>query len=297
MLSSFAFGKEKYMLLFIIFIYTVSSQTVVPPNDLINDDKFNQCLGNRKCGLENICHYIMKSEMSDYTDYSDIPSYKKEIAGHIFSIKNDMPYNITFYWNAIGKTSRSNDTNFHEITIIEKSYGYVDTGLLESHVIRLFLKKPEVKNKKKLEFSDLDLIQRLEASDTKCTQYQACLLLYQVCYLNTDNDNTCVNYMYHCEELNKNKFVKNSCIPECLQTYWADKFPEFKELDSEEIVNWILKGGGTKEGKFNGSAASGVIIFLAISNCLCIMFMFFIYISFKKRYNENLDFDINGEFD
>jgi uncharacterized membrane protein len=87
----------------------------------------------------------------------------------------------------------------------------------------------------------------------------------------TSNED-CANYRYVCRDYDDaNQVARDSCIPECVFTYWADRIDESVEIDSEEVVNCMARGCGIKGSGVDGLCKTSTIVGLSIALMLALL--------------------------
>lgn len=258
------------------------------------EEFFLKCLTEGSCGLQNQCTF--KLDGVDESNSSNRTKSKNKstlISGHIVAIKNKISEPMDLYWDVLTRDHseklRDKIGKINKIHVRPNSVSYVDTGVYGAHTVRLYVSK-EGANERHEE--EIEIVQTLVASAQPCTTYQACRLLQAVCYMASRDDLKCEGYQTACFGFYEHdSTIKDSCIAECIYTYWPEKISKFVDVDSDVVVEWIAKGGGVKGSKIDGLCDSSVIvwlvIFFVISLVINLIGLAFGFKYFKSKYSVN----------
>ena len=284
------------------FIGCVGTVQDSAPKNVAQDEKFLHCMDEGNCGLENKCSFTLhgtKTEPAHNKNNTDsMVNNPVTVSGHLVAIKNHMPYSVIFFWDILGFVPpEGHDPNekYNAVLCHPNTITYVDTKISGPH--RVHLSVSTIGNDPSLlngypnpEY--LEPIQTLIASGDECTKYQTCRLLDNVCYMASRGNLDCEGYKYVCNNFDDgDQVARDACIPECLYTYWPMRMEDFKEIDSEQVVDWISRGGGVKGSSVNGLCKTEVVVGLSISLMLSLLVnMAFVCIGCKYRRSiKNMD--------
>jgi hypothetical protein len=121
-------------------------------------------------------------------------------------------------------------------------------------------------------YGHLEMVQTHIASGTECARYQACRLLDSVCYMASASNDDCTNYRYVCKDYDDaNQIARDSCIPECVFTYWPERIDESTEIDSEGVINCMARGCGIVGSSVDGLCKTSTIVGLSITLMLSLL--------------------------
>jgi len=275
-----------------------------------NDPAFLKCLDQYNCGIFNKCSFKLFGTAVNGSQSQSSANDPVVISGHIIMLKNNMPYSILFYWDTIGVEQETNSNmnshvKYHPVLGSPNSISYIDTRVYGAHRIRLAVST--IGNSASLidepvDPSKLEFIQTMFTSDEECTHYQVCRLLDSVCYMASPNNADCLRYRLACSNFDdQDRVARESCIPECLYTYWTDSLTDLREIDSEKVVEWINRGGASVDGDVDGLCNTGAVAGLAIAFVLSLMGNFaLIYLACTfKRNIKHVQYDTSkyAEYD
>jgi hypothetical protein len=254
----------------------LASAGTVPLNPA-EDQAFLRCVENGECGAENRCSFRLQGYDPSAVNNTSGADGVVTVGGHLMTVKNRMPYSVIFYWDVLGYNPPSGEpssSRYHGVYARPNSANYVDTGYYGSHTFRLYVytlgNDPGVLDDP-VDAQNLEFLQSLVASEEECTKFQACSLLNNVCYMASPTNEACRSYRYACEGFNEGDAAKYACIPECVFTYWADRFDETPEIDSEGVVGCIERGCGVRDGGANGLCNTSAVVGLSIVMTLSLL--------------------------
>jgi len=253
------------------------------------NEKYLKCLTEGACGLQNQCTFKLNGVQHN-ANTNATKTQSILISGHIVAIKNKISDPIELYWDVLQDHAQSaqNSNKINKVRIGANSVGYVDTGIFGAHTVRLYISK----KKSDLDQENIEIVQTLVASAEPCTTYQACRLLQAVCYMASKDNKKCGEYQTACFGFyEQDSAIKDSCIAECIYTYWPDKISTFIDIDSDVVVDWIAKGGGVKGSEIDGLCDSSVVVwlvvFFVISLVINLIGLAFGFKYFKSKYFAN----------
>lgn len=261
-------GPTMQFILFVIFACVVSAASQnIPADERLSDigktnENYLKCLTDGLCGLQNQCTFKLNG-VQNGVETNASKTHSVLISGHIVAIKNKISSPIELYWDVLRDRSQSaqNSNKINKVRISANSVGYVDTGIYGAHTVRLYISK----KKSEIDQEDIEIVQTLVASAEPCTTYQACRLLQAVCYMASKDNKKCGEYQTACFGFyEQDSVIKDSCIAECIYTYWPDKISSFVDIDSDVVVDWIAKGGGIKGNNIDGLCDSSVVVWLVV---------------------------------
>lgn len=283
------------------FAVSVLSETMAgfdqTPEEVAKDHDFVRCTSKGDCGLVDKCSFKLNYGGSDDDDDDDGDSPFPEeggegtlsgytVKGHVMAIKNAMDYSITFYWDILSSSEEEeegdDDGDFssskHRGFVLSKpkSMVYFDTGVYGPHTVRLYVPLLSATNgsdvwagSKEDPFSShAESVQTLVADDDRCSRVQACKLLLNVCFNNKDSEGSqdeCEVYSDACDDFSdEDELAKSSCIPECIYEYYPKEIGEYVDIDSDQVVEWIRRGGGVVGSKVDGLCNTSTVVALAV---------------------------------
>jgi hypothetical protein len=251
------------------------------------DHSFLKCIAEGNCGLENKCSFKLYGELSPpppppqqqqpTPPTTTTNSNTVVVTGHLMKLKNRMPFGIVYFWDILGlelPIGSNPIDRYHGVYCGANEAIYVDTKHFGEHTVRLYvstngnhiglLQNP-------VNISSLENIQTIITSNIECPRYQACRLLDSVCYMASYNQD-CIKYRQVCKNFNNDADVlaKESCIPECAYTYYADEFPDFKEMNPSLVVKCLKVGIDMNEHFLDGGCNTGTLAGLSVALVLSI---------------------------
>jgi hypothetical protein len=303
MMSKKGILQDPSIFFLVTLVLFVSQNLGLSQKMQIDDEEMGQdfvyCIERGGCGLSSICSFSFNglhvAESNSEVITSKHPSSPKDsieneatksleegeeeseckdelckplVFGHIFSISNDMDYNITFKWDVLDRPHKKNNGNTHvvsnrpiqgEIKVESRSVTYFTTDIKGTHVVRLSL--------------GTQFIDKVVALEQKmCKHRDACDFLFRSCYYLGRDDPMCKTYESQCSGFTKKKQDREQCIETCLITY----FPHLmKEKTAETTDDISSKTATTKRPHTWSADPSNVLECLVESD------------NYKKFKNEN----------
>lgn len=172
------------------------------------------CFETQDCGINSIGSYLMEHVLSD----------NRTLSGHLFQIKNGLPFDVTFYWDVLGVLSEG-PRHKKAIKVKSGSSRYFDSKVHTTHTVRLFIKNvdvPSEDNSTQYQFEAMDKVTGKE--ERKCAngrKNKVCDFLFRLCYQNKFEDaNQCDEYEQACSEF-ETKTDEEECIESCALTHYS----------------------------------------------------------------------------
>lgn len=178
------------------------------------------CFETEDCGLSTLGSYSLET-----------PKINKTVEGYLFSIKNGLPFDITFFWDILtfGDTMNQKPQK-KQLKVKANSVKYFDSEVKETHSLRIFVKSFEEN------VTDYELIDKILAKEEKkCANGHAnkiCDFLFRLCYQNKfEPKSKCEDYEIACFEF-ATQTEEEECIESCALTHYSHL------LDGAEKVNF-----------------------------------------------------------
>lgn len=237
------------LLVFLCFLY--------PFTEALSADVV-QCFETGECTLENVCGFNLPSGMDEGRCYK---ADCKNLTGHIMKIKSNLDFDVVFNWDVLGEHDATKSDWKHSNRLVHvPKYGvkYFDTGSLETHTVRLYVKREPVAI--------------MKSTPVMCPSgFRTCQYLVRVCYdpedsktseshLNATQEDPnlyslskyvpakkCAEYSRHCHGFDiKETSQEKSCIFDCVSTFDPAVFEAIatQNLNNDKLKKCLVYASG-----------------------------------------------------
>lgn len=253
------------LILFSLLTLGVTCTLATPYTDFV------RCVEQKQCGLFSVCGFTLVTPPTDGSQLSSNRTYEP-LSGYLMRVSNGLSYDVQLTWDILGSatlntTCKVNSTVKRSFTLTEHNSRYFNTHCQGLHTIRL-----QVGN----DTADTEIAN----PEFTCTTDQACEYLVRACFANND-DPLCVDYAYYCQAILKYSTLaidtlRQSCIPECLADFYANKIANPYQFKSDEIVNTMLQSyyklvSQSPPSLDSASNTQGRLIFIILVSALVVI--------------------------
>lgn len=207
------------------------------------------CVEDGKCGIKSIGSYNISYSINSTLSKNVNTSSKHYLysTGYLYEIRNGLMYDINFYWDVVSHFSQklqssgiSNENTKIKIYVPSLSYRYIDSEIINAHIVRLFI-HDESNN----EYEAIDKSignENLILSNKKSV---LCDYFFRKCYLDKkyDHETNCSTYESFCDNFYK-KRDDDICIDTCITTYYGHLLNDHEKIapnfNRQDLVKCII---------------------------------------------------------